>query len=179
MKKYIDKTYLRGVEDHDFEVIRDEELDCYISFKKIKKIDEPYFTEHDGVDVCLLADGYYIIEYIPIGENYTVRTFLDRDEEVIEWYIDVTRENGINQDGIPYYDDLYLDIIIFKENVELLDEDELKEAFDKGEITEDSFNLAYKVANELKRQIGVKENKFVNRGNKDLKKILDTIEIMS
>ncbi|HBY21694.1 MAG: hypothetical protein A2Y24_04125 [Clostridiales bacterium GWE2_32_10] len=173
MKKYIDKTYLRGVEDHDFKVIRDYELDCYISFKRINKIDESYFIERDGVDICLLADGYYIIEYIPIGENYTVRTFLDKDEEVIEWYIDITGENGINQDGIPYYDDLYLDIIIFKGKVELLDEEELKEAFDEGKITEDSFNLAYKVANELKRQIEVKENTFVNRGNKDLKKVLE------
>ena len=76
--------------------------------------------------------------------------------EVIEWYFDISRRIGI-ENGIPYEDDLYLDVVV-KPNGEifLLDEDELKEAYDRLEINETEYQEAKKIANELIKELSGK-----------------------
>lgn len=61
----------------------------------------------------------------------------------------MTKFNGI-ENGIPYIIDLYLDIV-FKSNGKwiTLDEDELEEALNLGDITKEDYDLAYKTYNEI------------------------------
>ncbi|HCC07809.1 MAG TPA: hypothetical protein DEP72_06605 [Clostridiales bacterium] len=176
-KKYINKTYLRGMEKYDIKLIKDEELNCYISLKKIDKVEEPLVMNHDGINVCVINDGYYIIEYVSIDDNYIVRTFFDKEQKVVEWYVDISKENGVSEDGIPFYYDLYLDILVFDEKVILIDEDDLKEALDEGKITQYDFDFAYEVGYKLIEQIKCKQNKYINRNNTDLKKMLKMINM--
>lgn len=54
------------------------------------------------------------------------------------------------ENGIPYEDDLYLDVIVTpKGEIILLDEDELKEALDRRELTKEEYENAYKEAEKL------------------------------
>lgn len=58
---------------------------------------------------------------------------------------------------MPYEDDLYLDVVVTpKGDIILLDEDELKEAFERMEITKKEYDEAYqeakKLMDELKRE---------------------------
>lgn len=167
-KKYITETYLRGVDDYDIKIIKED--DCYISVKRIKSIDEQYIESHTGQDICLLDVGYYIIEYVPLNENYCVRVFLNPEKEVLMYYFDVTKENNI-EDGELFYYDLYLDITIdmlVDKAVTIWDEDEIKEAVDSGVITEDDMIMAYKVMNNLLEQIFENSNSYINRDHKKL-----------
>ena len=72
---------------------------------------------------------------------------IDDKDNIVEWYFDIARELG-NEDGIPYEDDLYLDVVIVPDGrIHLLDEDELEDAYNKKEVNKKDYDMAYKTAN--------------------------------
>ena len=82
---------------------------------------------------CLIDNGYYIVEVIPKNENYAMRVFFNEKKERLMYYFDITLGNGLDLDTlIPYYNDLYLDIIVVNKKIKILDENELQEALSMG-----------------------------------------------
>lgn len=85
-----------------------------------------------------------------LKKNWSVTTMFDDRDNIIQWYFDITKQNSIDENGQPFYDDLYLDIVVFPSGeVVLFDEDELKEALESGDITQSDFNLAYSEVNKI------------------------------
>lgn len=169
-KKYIKNTYLLGVEDYDIKIITDKRLNSYVSVKYIKDIDKPYIEGHTGKNICLMKNGYYLLEYLPINDNYTVRVFLNDKKEVQQYYIDITKENGYEDDS-PYYLDLYLDITIdvHCDNKTIVwDEDELEEALNTNDITKEDYDMAYTVLKRLLSQIADGTNKIITNDHKNM-----------
>lgn len=159
-RKLISKTYLRDVNKYILKIYFNRE-DCYICVKKIIDVKEPFILDSGR---CLIDNGYYIVEVIPKHENYTMRVFINDKKEILEYYFDISLENGLDEESnIPYYDDLYLDITINKEGkIKILDEDELLDALNKNEITKEEFNLANKTKDLLLDSIQNKNNKYIN-----------------
>ena len=158
-KKLISKTYLKGVNEYELKIYFNLE-DCYISVKKILDITEPFILSSG---LCVIDKNYYIMEVIPKNENYSMRVFFNNKKERLEYYFDVSLENGLDEESkIPYYDDLYLDVTKTRDNVEVLDEDELKEALDNNKISMVDFELANKVKDTLLEQINNKSNIYMN-----------------
>lgn len=80
--------------------------------------------------------------------------------EIIEWYFDIAKKIG-KENGIPYEDDLYLDILVRTDgDVILLDEEELIDALKRKEITKKDFDEANKLANDLKNKVKGKEKEL-------------------
>ena len=70
------------------------------------------------------------------------------------------REIG-KENGLPYEDDLYLDVVETpKGEIILLDEDELKEALDRRELTKEEYENAYKEAEKLMNILEKKKEKL-------------------
>lgn len=158
-KKLISKTYLRGVNKYELKIYFNLE-DCYISVKKIIDIKEPFILSNG---LCVIDNNYYIMEVIPKNENYAMRVFFNNKKEILEYYFDVSLENGVDKEaGIPYYDDLFIDVTKTKDKVEVLDEDELKEALDNNEISITDFELANKIRDILLEQINNGNNRYMN-----------------
>lgn len=79
----------------------------------------------------------------------------DDNNNLIEWYFDISKNIGI-ENGIPFEDDLYLDMIITPTGEKIvIDENELLEAFNKGDISQQDVDSAYQTLSYL-------ENKYVN-----------------
>ena len=158
-KKLISKTYLRGVNKYELKIYFNLE-DCYISVKKIIDIKEPFILSNG---LCIIDNNYYIVDVIPKNENYAMRVFFNNKKEILEYYFDVSLENGVDKEaGIPYYDDLFIDVTKTKDKVEVLDEDELKEALDNNEISTTDFELANKIRDILLEQINNGNNRYMN-----------------
>ncbi|MGW8821643.1 DUF402 domain-containing protein [Paenibacillus lautus] len=50
---------------------------------------------------------------------------LNEKKEIIQWYFDISKNIGISDQGVPFWDDLYLDVIVFPNgNLYIKDEDE-------------------------------------------------------
>ena len=77
---------------------------------------------------------------------------LNENDDILLWYIDMIAEQGIDVDSIPYFDDLYLDLVIYANGIIKVDDmDELEEALLRKDITEEQFNLAINTSKKLKK----------------------------
>ena len=161
---------MRGVTDWEMVVIKKETENYYIVIKKINKIDQPFVKNKFGKNTVYIDNGFYILEFTPLDDFYNVRVYLDKEANVIGYYFDISRGNGV-EDNIPYYDDLYLDVVYFpNENdlIEVLDEDELLNALNEGKITTEEYELAKKTGAKLIDEIQKKQSLFVNMNKKAL-----------
>lgn len=122
-------------------------LDCelfngVIACAKIEKANKVIFVGKNN-DVCIIDDGYCWIEMYPDNENYAVTTIFDDKGNIIEWYIDAVINCEIEK-GIVCYDDLYLDLSVnSKGQWVMLDEDELLQARDDGELSQMEVDIAF------------------------------------
>lgn len=158
-KKYIYKTYLRDVNKYQYNFFEDKDNNCYISIKKILEIKKPFCTAQGG---CLIDNNYYIVEVVPLDENYCIRLFIDNKKHIVLYYFDITKKNGFDKEkNSPYYDDLYLDVVLKDGTIRVLDEDELEIALEERNINKDEYDLAINKKNELIKSLKNNTNKFM------------------
>ena len=143
IRKYLDETYLRDVEEYQIEKVETPEE--YIVFKHFLKLRKRYEESHTRKNRCLQDNGYYMIEYLPKVKNYTVRSFIDKDKKVLRNYIDLVEKSGIEEEtGKLYYDDMYIDIvediIEGKPRIQVRDFTDIEKAQMEGKITQEEVN---------------------------------------
>ncbi len=64
-------------------------------------------------------------------------------KKLVQYYIDVAKEYKIDDRGLPYFDDLYLDVVLLSSGkVYVLDEEELEDAYKSGDVTKEEYELA-------------------------------------
>ena len=132
-----------------------------IALIKFNKMNKPYMIEN--INLCMANDNYKWLEFYDYNKKYRLTAMYNENNEIIEWYFDIARKIG-KEKGMPYEDDLYLDVVLTPEgDIKLLDEDELKDAFDRFEVNKSDYEMAYNEAKQLM-------NKLQN--NKDTLKIL-------
>ena len=151
---------MRGVTDWNLIINKQEDQNYYTAIKKINKINQPFIIGKK----TLIDNDYYIIEFTPLDYFYNVRVFLDKTKEVICYYFDISKGNGV-EDNIPYYDDLYLDIIYSPSESNVIrveDEDELIDALKNGSISSEEYNLARNTCETLIKEIKEGQNVFIN-----------------
>lgn len=158
-RKLISKTYLKDVNKYKLDIYFDKD-DYYISVKKIINIEVPFVLPNG---LCLIDNGYYIFEVIPKEENYAMRVYFNEKKERLEYYFDISLKNGLDEEcKIPYYEDLFIDIVVKNNEIEVLDEGELQEALKRNEISKDEFIIANKTKDLLIDSIKKKNNKYMN-----------------
>ncbi|NJE75911.1 DUF402 domain-containing protein [Thermococcus sp. ES12] len=101
----------------------------------------------NGVEV--IRNGYVMVYFAFIGENYDILKVYDENGEFKGLYIDVlayTKREGNTIEML----DLFLDIFVFPNGEAfLLDEDELEMALNYGVIDKGTLDFAYSVAREI------------------------------
>lgn len=168
-KKYVEKrtkftanTYMREAIDYEIVVVKEEDL--FITIKKYKNITDKFtLMNEDGEIVNYIDKDYYVVELTPLEEKYNIRYYFDNNKKFIDYYIDITYENG-EKYKLPYYVDLYLDIIHYPKSntAKFCDEDELEEALQNKIISKKDYDMAYSVGNKLLKEIANKKNKYMN-----------------
>ncbi|WP_235822131.1 DUF402 domain-containing protein [Gottfriedia luciferensis] len=127
-----------------------EEFKGYVTLLNIERVSEPLIVQYKENKVCIVDDGYSWLQHFPSDDHYSLTTMFDTDGAIVQWYIDICRRNGI-ENGVPWMEDLFLDIIVLPNgDVHLLDIDELEEAMRVGVIDKDLYKLAWDEANRLK-----------------------------
>ena len=174
------KKQIREAIDTNITIKKLDKLNCYFTVKEINEIDKNNEILIKYPKCRKLNENFKVLEYTPIDKDYNVRVSVNDKDEIFEYYLDVT--DGMElREGIPYYNDLYLDIIYYNQNKKMinykmedidknlvmLDESELKDALNEKIITKEQYEKAYKVANNLINEIQDGTNIFINRGLKD------------
>ena len=157
-RKYLIETYMKDVLDSEIKI--EEKDDHFLCVKKIKKVSNKFITKQG---LCLIDNGYFIVEILPKNKNYSMRVFIDNNKNVLEYYFDITFLNGFDKElRTPFYDDLYLDILVFNEEIIIKDEDEILDALNNGIINKKQFEFAYKIKDELYSELINNINKYMN-----------------
>ncbi|MCL2352234.1 MAG: DUF402 domain-containing protein [Firmicutes bacterium] len=98
-----------------------------------------------GKTLRLAGEGYKWLVYQPTDENWALTALYGPNGELIQFYFDISRENFLDENGIPCRDDIFLDLVISPDGEALTkDMDELREALDKREITAGDYERALK-----------------------------------
>ncbi|ASJ00368.1 DUF402 domain-containing protein [Thermococcus gorgonarius] len=99
--------------------------------------------------VKVIDNGYGMVYFAFVGENYDILKVYDREGNFKGLYIDVlayTKREGSKLEML----DLFLDIFVFPNGEAfLLDEDELEMALNYGLIDRKTFDLAHSVARDI------------------------------
>jgi uncharacterized protein len=123
--------------------ISNAHVNGYATLLHMVDVAEPLWVTHHEQRICIADAGYTWLQIFPEGAFYTHTTMFDADGKPVQEYIDLVAEQGVGNDGIPWYDDLYLDIAwIPEETPLLLDQEELEAAHAIGAITEEQYDLA-------------------------------------
>ncbi len=122
----------------------------YVTRLLLDQVSEPLQKELRGHRYCLADSGYCWLQHFPEGSHHTVTTMVDATGVVVQWYIDICASHGVDADGIPWFEDLYLDIVVLpSREAMLLDADELDAALVEGKITETQYHLAWEEVRSL------------------------------
>ena len=169
-EKLVSKTYMSGVLDYEMVIINSKDKNYSICIKKINDISEPFDIFEFGKNITHIDNGYYIVEATLFDDYYNARVYLDDKMNIIDYYFDISRNNGV-RDFIPFYDDLYLDVLYYPNENNLVrydDMDELLEALEKKNITKEEYDLAIKTGERLTKELEDGTNFFINIDFKEL-----------
>ena len=173
-KRYADR-YVGNRANADLRVIstRDDYFYGDIYFYKFIDVKDKILIPNRK---CIMDINYKWLEFYDYSSKIKLTAIYDENSEIIEWYFDIAREIG-KDNGIPYEDDLYLDVVVTPSGeVALLDEDELKEAYNKRELTKEEFENAYKEAEQLMKKLKNNKDKLKEYTDKYLFQMLGVSE---
>ncbi|HEX8729388.1 MAG TPA: DUF402 domain-containing protein [Ktedonobacterales bacterium] len=154
-RKYGDRADWARVLEHTFTVAR-VDLPTYqgvVTLYSMGRVREPLFKPVAG-DLTLIADeGFRWLQFYsayPNSQTYTITASFDPHNTIAQWYIDVCAEHGVDRRGIPWHDDLYLDLVVNpRGKLAVIDGDELEEAADAGMVDTSAYTLAWREAHRL------------------------------
>jgi len=148
-RKFIDKEDWPRVTEKRFKCtyINNEEFNGYVSTVYIDKVKEPLNVSTNGKEFCLADEGYIWLQHVPLKRNYALTTMYNSNKEIVQWYFDICKPYEISESGVPFFQDLYLDVVVLPSGkVILLDQHELSHALKSGAISEKEYSDANKQA---------------------------------
>ena len=117
-------------------------------------VPQPHAVTVQGVTVPTLAVGARWLTLVPPQEHATLLVILNGETPVFA-YADVCAATGLGEDGVPWLDDLYLDVRALLNAdwtpgmPEIIDADELDAALRVRDITPEQHALAWATAREV------------------------------
>ncbi len=152
-RKYADRTRWVRVLERSFAVRRLEasNFSGYVTRLDIVKVLEPLYKTSVGRRLCLADAGYTWLQHFPDSERYCMTTVLNPVGEVVHFYIDVADTTGVSEENVPWWDDLYLDVLVVRGvGSEIVDEDDLEQGLAEGVVTEGDAERARAEAKRLR-----------------------------
>ena len=122
----------------------------YVTLLRLDEVREPFYVNFGQEQVCIADAGYDWVQHFPDGAPYVLLAAFNECGELVQWYIDIVEYTGVDESGVPWYADLYLDIVVSPTGETLLlDVEELDEALRRGRITQEQYDFAWRQASSL------------------------------
>ncbi len=132
-------------------VVESSEFSGYVGILNITEVSEPQIWSYNGEKVMVCDKNYQWLTIMPEDDYYCITVMMNEKREVQVCYIDMIAEQGYDKDGVPYFYDLYLDLVVYPDGTIIEDDmDELHNALEDGDITKQQFDLALNTCDKLK-----------------------------
>lgn len=144
---------------------------------QIDQVKKPQVWNAFNEELIVADNGYHWLIVSPKNENYVITMYMNKELKPIIWYIDMIDGQGTDEDGVFYYDDIFLDLLVsVKNEIAELDRDELEQALKDGVITEEQNMIAIKTSEKLKQKISSDSDWIIVLCQRILKQIKEKIE---
>ena len=163
-KKYADRaTWTRVLKRRDkLTYVKNEKFSGYISVIYVEKVRKPLIKNLDGEKVSIVDNGYTWVIFMPDNLMYSLTMMISDKNKIVQWYFDICKPYEISESGVPFFEDLYLDVVVLPSGrIILLDEDELSHAFKNGAISKEDYSEAIKQADLLIKDIKNETNSLL------------------
>ena len=143
--------------------MNNELLIGWVAINYLTDGEEQFWDLEKAGSVAVCEKNMTWLTIIPNNKARCISAYFLPNRDVSAWYIDVIEETGIDNDGIVYYVDKYLDVILTPQgDICVMDRDELDEAYASGELSTTQYESAIKevklIVNELGTNIERTEN---------------------
>ncbi len=130
------------------------EFSGYVGILNISEVSEPQIWKYNGEDLVVCNNNYQWLTIMPKNDYYCITAMMNGKREIQVCYIDMIAEQGYDKDGVPYFYDLYLDLVVYPDGTIIEDDmDELQDALRKGDITKQQFDLALITSDKLQKEL--------------------------
>ena len=118
-----------------------QNMEGVVSLLQIKKVTEPLLVSGENGEKVLIADAGYAWLQVAFKEQFFWATVMYDDKgRFMQGYFDITGGNTFGDMENPTFKDMYLDLVLLEGGrILVLDRDELDEAFEQNEITEEQY----------------------------------------
>lgn len=160
--KYMSRSSWKRITDRKYIMIdiKEKKIKGKASLLYIKSIEEPLSKAYGKKRIIIANKNYYWLQIGIENENYWITAMYDDNSKLIQYYIDITKCNHINNID-PYFEDLFLDIVILPNKEKIyLDIDELNKAFSEQIIQKKEYDLAISTADNISNVILNNKEKF-------------------
>lgn len=121
-----------------------------ISLLYMQAVTQPSIWQSPYGEVKVCDTGMKWLQFLPNNEHYLLTAMISESNKINAFYIDIIANSGICDDGVAFYDDLYLDIVVYSNgNILIDDRDELTAALRNNIITQPQYHLALQTQNKL------------------------------
>ena len=135
-------------------IILTDSFEGYVGLLSINKVKEAQCWNYNGERVTVCDDGYKWLTVLPRKELYCITIMMDAEYNVKVSYIDIIDSQGIDEDGVPFFYDIYLDLVVYPDGTIIVDDmDELEQALAKKDISMEQYNKTLDAADKLKSGI--------------------------
>ena len=126
----------------------------YIGDLRIHEVSEKQIWKYRDKEIIVCDNQYRWLSIMPKDDFYCITVMMNQLNEIQVCYIDMNESQGIDEDGIPYFIDLYLDLVVYPTGEVIVDDrDELEEAFNQKEISDEQYERAIKTAQKLQHDM--------------------------
>ena len=148
------------------ECVDTPEFKGYISLYRMDAVASPLMVDFFRKKLCIADSGYTWLKLFPANHNFTITAQYNDQGQLVMWYIDICLRMGIDSKGVPWMDDLYLDIGVSPDmEIEVKDADELQAALNRGEITLATYEMAWGETKRIINEISQREFCFLELCN--------------
>lgn len=159
---YADRRNDKNILKKNFVILdsQDFEFKGKIGLINLEEVNQKFITKRpNGKSETIIDNGYKILTYFPENESYCCSVMYDRENQILQWYFDILKTNCEYESGVPYGEDMFLDVVVLPNGeYYTLDEEELKIALDNEVITMADFTKAYININKVENIVKYKFN---------------------
>ena len=143
---------VKDIEADIGKTLNTEEIVGYVGILSINEVPEPQIWKYNGEDLFVCDNNYQWLTIMTKNDYYCLTVMMNENREMQVCYIDMIDEQGYDEEGVPYFYDLYLDFVVYPNGIVIEDDmDELQEALQKSDITQQQYEQALLTSEKLKK----------------------------
>lgn len=176
IRKYADQTDWGRIVQKQFAVMRKHTIGFSgaVTLMEILKVREPLVKQYGGDRICIADDGYKWLQHFPECAHYTLTSMYDDRDRIVQWYVAICKCHGVNDAGIPWYEDLHLGIVLLPDGrVFVQNRDRLDEALERGELDKGDYELALLTADQVVGEFRAGSFDLLLMANKHLQELYE------